>query len=801
MDDTENTDAAAGAVSANSNTNYNNTRLPFELLHLVALRTQSAADRARAARVCIAWSRAFLPVLYRHVQLRSPLQIRAFVHALLCAIMPPSTSGVDGSLVSSGSDTDSDSRSDIDPVATALAHALDLVRTSSVTDIEKLPRIELPSRPSSLLPANFLENTNNNNTGNADEGTTGNEAHVPPNAMAGFAQFMASFMNFARNAAAAASDEQKKENSSIQSTLSEILNGAPFTPDLSTRPLQYVRKLCLPTFDSQVNLVSLINELLPNLRSICFHHNHTLSTSDNAHHHALFTPISSRVLQTLQPTISSVTSLTIEDVHPSSWSVLLSILKGTAKGAQLLNLRILNLEAVATDDQFLHSVNFAPAFANLPNLTCLRLDGLLVGPDVSLASLGAWCPRLTVIALDFCPLLTMASFGILWNGNPNLTFLGMAGVVDSYEDFPFPDDDSENELDDQELNDNNGTPTDNTISSAPTAAQQAASAAAASTLGQNSLRRHENMRIVRLVDCDVSDVLFTEIAHAAPRLDMLRFVFEDDQCDGIISVVDRLTDDTLAAFTSAPASAGAPPVPLTRLAFTWCPGFSHSVFGALVDTRHVQVLDLHKDDGCTLGAIPQAVVEDCAAVGAFRRVRVLNLSCQAQLSDTSLAMLFTAQHCPKLESVCLNYTSITAATLRAMVGELQALSSISIIGCSQIDGESLKAMFNEGIMTRVMRMYTDHCWNAAGTSAGGSSSESVAFTPSCGASGSGIRRLSVDAADIHEGAGGGEAACASKTSLEEPACIIHDDSWFVDEGLDIMSLWNEGVQSSGIRLI
>ncbi|KAJ3211971.1 hypothetical protein HDU82_004382 [Entophlyctis luteolus] len=774
MDDTENTDAAAGAVSANSNTNYNNTRLPFELLHLVALRTQSAADRARAARVCIAWSRAFLPVLYRHVQLRSPLQIRAFVHALLCAIMPPSTSGVDGSLVSSGSDTDSDSRSDIDPVATALAHALDLVRTSSVTDIEKLPRIELPSRPSSLLPANFLENTNNNNTGNADEGTTGNEAHVPPNAMAGFAQFMASFMNFARNAAAAASDEQKKENSSIQSTLSEILNGAPFTPDLSTRPLQYVRKLCLPTFDSQVNLVSLINELLPNLR---------------------------RVLQTLQPTISSVTSLTIEDVHPSSWSVLLSILKGTAKGAQLLNLRILNLEAVATDDQFLHSVNFAPAFANLPNLTCLRLDGLLVGPDVSLASLGAWCPRLTVIALDFCPLLTMASFGILWNGNPNLTFLGMAGVVDSYEDFPFPDDDSENELDDQELNDNNGTPTDNTISSAPTAAQQAASAAAASTLGQNSLRRHENMRIVRLVDCDVSDVLFTEIAHAAPRLDMLRFVFEDDQCDGIISVVDRLTDDTLAAFTSAPASAGAPPVPLTRLAFTWCPGFSHSVFGALVDTRHVQVLDLHKDDGCTLGAIPQAVVEDCAAVGAFRRVRVLNLSCQAQLSDTSLAMLFTAQHCPKLESVCLNYTSITAATLRAMVGELQALSSISIIGCSQVDGESLKAMFNEGIMTRVMRMYTDHCWNAAGTSAGGSSSESVAFTPSCGASGSGIRRLSVDAADIHEGAGGSEAACASKTSLEEPACIIHDDSWFVDEGLDIMSLWNEGVQSSGIRLI
>ncbi|KAJ3011275.1 UNVERIFIED_CONTAM: hypothetical protein HDU68_001761 [Siphonaria sp. JEL0065] len=854
-------------------------RMPAELLSLIATFVELPADRVQLAAVNSHWAAATTRLLWAHVSLVSPKDVLRFLRSSIYTVASHNQQHL-------------------------LQH-LPAISASTLTDINSLPKVDLSAINVNPLPA--LMNALNGNLQDLQQHWQQQQqlqqlhqhqqhqhGQQNPNMMdveypmAGLTNLVNSIVQIAMtnpNASPSSSDAMRNLTSANFTKYSVDMEIDNFR---SFGSAEYVKKLSIPSFDCQVNLLGLLNDLLPNLQS-------------GTPYTAIFTPVDPILLQTFKPIISRVTKLAIEDVYPTSWPEILKLLGGginllaldpppppasfstsnkrrhqqQQQPQKLVNLRCLNLEAVATTDSFDSPVKLSAIFSSIPNLEAARFDGIAIGPDTSILSLAQHCPHLKVIALDYCPNVTMKSFEVLWNELKGLEFLGLAGIVNeqqnpNHQHAPHP-------------------PANVVYSQQQQNLQKRGI----------QLKRHESIRIVRLVDCDVSDELFWGISQSGVGLEMLRFVFEDDECEGIIGVVERLSERALLPFAQDldDVSGGGIRKGLKKLAFTWCPSFNVDCLRRVLEYgwgngygQGVEVLDLHKDVSCSLGEIPGNVLEQCAEF--MGRVKVLNLYGQTKLSNETLQAIFTAQNFASLNSLCINDSCMTPQTLRQIIVGIPNLNSISIIQCENIKLEDLKQLFLECPMDmrRIKRLYTEHCWNTPPTATGAadpfssshsssSSSSSSLFdtTPMAGGIGGGSEATGVssvrgapeegmlpededlslsplipaaemttgtaleqeqDWGGIHDemmdtmdddeedqefqgadtgtgisssealnsngGAGGVNTGHSSnrhrnlgvKGTKEdlEPKCIIHEDLWFVDEGLDIMSLFNGSVK-------
>ncbi|KAJ1566758.1 hypothetical protein HK405_008509, partial [Cladochytrium tenue] len=91
---------------------------------------------------------------------------------------------------------------------------------------------------------------------------------------------------------------------------------------------------------------------------------------------------------------------------------------------------LLNLEAVANQDAFDHPHNLLSVFPNLKKLEFLRLDGITLGPNSSVMALVmSTGVNLKAVTIDYCLEVTMEILAILWELCPNLEFIGLAGIM------------------------------------------------------------------------------------------------------------------------------------------------------------------------------------------------------------------------------------------------------------------------------------------------------------------------------------------------------------------------------------
>ncbi|KAI8607470.1 hypothetical protein BC830DRAFT_1234579, partial [Chytriomyces sp. MP71] len=561
----------------------------------------------------------------------------------------------------------------------------------------------------------------------------------------------------------------------------------------------HVRGLSLPTFDMRVRHAAVLTELLPNLMSLHFQHVHPQEVMTGDRPRALFTPIPYAVLRCFAPLIARIVKLTAEDVYIPCWTELLRILKtslplassssgSTSNQRSGLAIKSLNLEAVATTDSFDSDEKLASVFANLPHLEAARFDGIAVGTDAAFLTLTRSCMNLSVIAVDYCPLVTMSAFNILWNNAPNLVFLGMAGIVN-----------------DQHLH----------HLLAPILHPNSQPVVTATATHANTpLVTHTKLRVLRLVDCDVTDTLCAHIAASAPNLDMLRIVFEDDACEGILRVVESLTDAALLAFTTRPAPARR----MFRLAVTWCPAFTADALREVVRVCGVEVLDLHKDAMCELGLLPDSVLTECLGDGGLAGVKVLNLYGQSQMRDDTLRCI-SRHSMPVLTSLCINDTTASLTTLHHLL-QMRQLTSLSALNCPNLTLEGVKEVFSScygyderdtrhaqsrTMFSPLRQFYSEHCWNmnpATTPSASTAMQEDEGEDWAENDTEMDLDEVDEELPTLRSSRGGGKSGTASalpghrgsKVTEEEdvePKVILHDDMWFVDEGLDIMSLWSE----------
>ncbi|ORY38412.1 RNI-like protein [Rhizoclosmatium globosum] len=781
-------------------------RLPSELLSHIAHFVDSNKDRRELGLVNSWWAEAVAPLLWNHVSLVSPVDVLRFLRSTIHTVARHNNPSI-------------------------LKH-LPQIEESQLIQISNLPKVDLAAINNTALPA--LVNALN-----------GNLEHIQQHIEQHTQQLHMLQLQHLQQLQQQLQEQQQQQgdgqgpndgpnnipmdienpianlttfmNSLVQMALippSDTSSTPPLAPVIAAKPsndmeidsfksfgfADHVKKLSIPSFDCQVNLLFLLNDLLPNLQSIHFQHIHTDETTGGNRHTAIFTPVSTSILTAFAPIIQRVTRVSIEDVYPTSWPQILNLLSGTnpetpnVKTA-LPHLRSLNLEAVATTDSFDSPTKLSTVFPSLPNLEACRLDGIALGPDSSILSLTRWCPNLKVIALDYCPSVTMKSFEVLWNNLTGLSFLGLAGIVN-----------------DHALHNHHHHPSTSASSNQHDRSQKV------------KLKPHDAVRIVRLVDCDVSDGLFEGIREAGTDLEMLRFVFEDDECEGILSVVQRLSDHALRSF-GEDVEGGGRRKGLKKLAFTWCPGFTAACLKNVLEYGSgVEVLDLHKDVGCSLGEMPGSVLEEVGE--SLRRVKVLNLYGQTKLTDETLRRVFTPHNCPSLTSLCINDSQVTPATLRHIVCSIPTLTALSIIQCPNIELDDLKRLFAECPveMRRIKRLYTEHCWKSVAAprdenvDSGGPAhpdaevlnmgsddefhsafdlSDEVRMEEHDGDEDEDMYGTPLIVSSVMNTAGQGAPNNHNSggiTASTEPRSVIHDDLWFCHESLDILSLFNGSVK-------
>ncbi|KAJ1567246.1 hypothetical protein HK405_006623, partial [Cladochytrium tenue] len=354
---------------------------------------------------------------------------------------------------------------------------------------------------------------------------------------------------------------------------------------------------------------------------------------------ALFTA-SFQSVPELAPLLHRIESLSVEDVHSSSWPHLLAAIRYYAS-----NLRLLNLEAVGNQDAFDHSQNLSLVFPSLTKLEFLRLDGVTVGPNSSLSILAAsGGASLKAITMDYCVDVTMEALGILWENCPLLSFIGLAGIM---------------------MTPSSGNQADG----APDATAGAVPGRGRAVQPQEPVLLSERplLRTIRFVDCDVTDDLLEKVALLATRLEMIRVVFEDDQCEGVLRTWRNLSDRALMAFVNPFVHGGAsgsdpaltapqPRLPSLRvLALSWCPRMTAASLVSVLAANRITVLDLHKDPRGEIGCIDDSLLETIA--DHVSNVEVLHLYGQ-----------HLRRRCPDLESLSVvGCDAITEDDVRSLL--------------------------------------------------------------------------------------------------------------------------------------
>ncbi|TPX77383.1 hypothetical protein CcCBS67573_g01331 [Chytriomyces confervae] len=705
-------------------------RLPIELLALVFSFVSDKNTLSVAACVCVRWNIAATPALWSSVSISSADRLLKFTRCVVLTVARHSE-------------------------ARQLLSLIPAIDSSILTNTESLPKVSLPSADALMdIPGGFfphLQQLNNMNNGdaamnggappfaqafamhpllaehlqNANIGADG-VIDLPDGMPEGMIQFMQTLVQLQDHQMAAMNEDQSKDTVQAAETFEQLRSLVNVSQLASFGSATYVKKLEIPSFECGVRHVSVLSELLPSLQSLHFMHIHNSEThTPDSRFRSIFTPLPISVLRCFAPLIMRVIRLTCDDMFPTTWPEFLAILNTSAA----LPLKLLNLEAVATADTFDSAETLSPTFRRLPHLEAARFDGIAFGgvetaSEAPFRSLSQGCPNLSVLVLDYCPNVCMSAFSVIWNENPNLVFLGLAGVMNTFAHWD------------------------------PLAEEMPATE---TEIGHDALKVHSRMRVVRFVDCQVTDALFTAIAHASPRLDMFRCVFEDDACPGIASCVRQLTGRWLAELAEVwrrrrRDSGNA--VAMTRLALTMCPGYNLQALRECIIECGVEVLDLHKDVDSGLGKVAGTLLKELIETGGMAGVRVLNLYGQNHLSDETLRSI-NYESLPNIKSLCINDTKVGLTTIYTLLQRCampppsspssktkphkQGLESLSIQNCPKITLEGLKDIFESifgfeavasattaGSMDSsdlkgkvktfgsLKRLYSEMCWNVLG---------------------------------------------------------------------------------------
>ncbi|KND00374.1 uncharacterized protein SPPG_04698 [Spizellomyces punctatus DAOM BR117] len=532
-----------------------------------------------------------------------------------------------------------------------------------------------------------------------------------------------------------------------------------------------VKKLVVSSSEQKVILLQHVSNLLNNLQSLQFQHLNIEGSGPS---------LDARILNSLETLIDRVCSLTIEDVDSPCWPDLCRILR--EHGGRLRNL---NIEAVSEIDAFESSSDLSDVFPSMPGLEFVRLDGIPVGPNASIERLVSSCGCLQAVTLDYCLDVTMDILMVLWNGCPQLNFLGLAGVVGPL--------------------------------SSPL-----------------QLEQRPSLKTLRLVDCDVSDEMFEEMALKATGLEMLRLVFEDDGCEGIVTVSNELTDRTLDALSTHSTT-------LRIVALTRCPNMTAKALSRVIRNNPVSTLDLHKHPDCSIGGVDDKFLRELGT--SVKKVRVLNLYGQLDLTEQCIVEVARNGAWTGLRSLSLNNLTVGPSVLDTLRVGCPALEVLSLVDCPKIAAEAIRG-FVEGVSVAHMRVIeevsgrsdksdvdTESSVGASSGEGSGSSSEpakeilptpsstsaDVASVPGPGATASSSSSLPpspspLSSAHLHRRfpirtLPSFDSPPAPPSPLrklrrvytlaldtEETSVVKRRDAWFVDEGLDILSLWENAVR-------
>jgi hypothetical protein len=205
-----------------------------------------------------------------------------------------------------------------------------------------------------------------------------------------------------------------------------IYNAISLQKQANTEKLYYgcgplIKRIWFPSWDPILDSLQFVFPWIPNCNVMKFCH--------PAHGKEYIPTLRPNLILHAQKYFSQLKCLSVEDVDSDGWLLLID-----AVATYGSNLKVVNLEACGEKDQFQSKRGLSTVFPSLPNLECIRLDGVPVGSsqigwsgDMDMLALCSACRNLRAVSLDFCD-VSMSSFFTIWNGCPNLEFLGLAGL-------------------------------------------------------------------------------------------------------------------------------------------------------------------------------------------------------------------------------------------------------------------------------------------------------------------------------------------------------------------------------------
>ncbi|KAJ1537194.1 hypothetical protein HK096_002776 [Nowakowskiella sp. JEL0078] len=213
------------------------------------------------------------------------------------------------------------------------------------------------------------------------------------------------------------------------------------------------------------------------------------------------------------------------------------------------------------------------------------------------------------------------------------------------------------------------------------------------------LNSHQNLQTLRLVDCDVNDDLFEEVARKARKLQMIRIVFEDDMCEGIRVVAETLSDRTLNAFNGQPIMSkrqilNPTSMPLRSsgtlriIALTRCANMSGQALSRLLAHNQTDVVDLHKHPDGKIGVIDDAFLS--ALAPQLERVKTLNIYGQSAITERCLNSLLENGRLRSVQGICVNNVEIGMDFFdRIAAGCCPDLRRLSVVDCPNVTTEMI----------------------------------------------------------------------------------------------------------------
>lgn len=307
------------------------------------------------------------------------------------------------------------------------------------------------------------------------------------------------------------------------------------------------------------------------------------------------------------------------------------------------NIRVLNLEACNEKDPYGSKRGMATVFPHLKKLECIRLDGLPLGSNDF-----SWGGDLDIMIMgSLCTNLRVVSLDFC-----DITLESFYTLWNRCPNLEF--------------------------------------------LGFAGLHGHtsditlaEKMEIklklttLRFVDCRVTDDMIVKVAKHAPNLQLFRCVYEYPSSFQNWNPNHSLTDAVLHAFANHCPK-------LSTLAISKTSAMTSGGFISLLENCKINLLDFHNTDwdaqGGVIGVLDDSFVMEI--IPYLKNVPILNFFDQPSLDEKVLIKLITS--CTNLQSLCLNNTNITVAFLKKII-EIPALrlKRLSLFGCTSLSFDEI----------------------------------------------------------------------------------------------------------------